>query len=270
MTTRAVVLARGLGRRMQQADPAADLTDAQRRAADAGLKGMMPVNGRPFLDFVLGRLADTGIQDVGLVVAPDHEVMRRYYESEHPPSRIRLAFAVQRDAIGTANAVLAAESWTAGEPFLVLNSDNLYPTDVLQRLAGLNEPGLACFRREELVQAGNIPEERVRSFALIDVEADGYLHDILEKPPAARLAHAGASAIVSMNCWRFDSRIFRFCREVSRSPRGELELPEAVRLAVNMGVRFRCVPAGGAVFDLSCRRDAAEVARRLAAVSPRL
>ena len=35
-----------------------------------------------------------------------------------------------------------------------------------------------------------------------------------------------------MNCWRFDARIFDACRDVPRSARGELELPEAVGLAV--------------------------------------
>ena len=66
-----------------------------------------------------------------------------------------------------------------------------------------------------------------------------------------------------MNCWRFDARIFDACRDVPRSARGEFELPEAVGLAVERGVRFRAVPARGPVLDLSRRADATDVARRL-------
>src|SRR5688572_15286855 len=63
----AVVLARGLGRRMQEtpgSDEAA-LTPEQKAAASAGLKSMMPVAepgrpARPFLDYVLSELADAG------------------------------------------------------------------------------------------------------------------------------------------------------------------------------------------------------------------
>ena len=66
-----------------------------------------------------------------------------------------------------------------------------------------------------------------------------------------------------MNCWRFDARIFAACRDVAPSPRGELELPQAVMLAVERGVRFRAIPARGPVLDLSRRADTAEVARRL-------
>jgi len=74
---------------------------------------------------------------------------------------------------------------------------------------------------------------------------------------------------VSMNCWRFDTRIFAACRDVPRSPRGEYELPEAVGLAMRRGLRLRAVPARGPVLDLSRRADAGEVERRLAGAVPR-
>lgn len=253
---------------MQEADDAAPLTCEQQRAADAGLKAMMPVAGRPFLDFILGSLADAGISDVALVVAPDHEIIRRYFGAR-PPDRLRLAYVVQPEAAGTADAVLAAESWTGGEPFLVMNADNLYPTVALQRLAALSEPGLPAFAGDELVRTSNIPGHRVQSFALLDIGADGYLIDIVEKPSAERLAAVGPSAAVSMNCWRFDGGIFRFCRDVPRSARGEFELPEAVGLAVRNGMRFKTVPATGPVLDLSRRGDTVEVERRLSRLTPR-
>ena len=78
MTTRALVLARGLGTRMRQPDAGVPLTREQQQAADAGLKTMMPVNGRPFLDYVLGALADAGLRDIALVVAPEHDTLREH------------------------------------------------------------------------------------------------------------------------------------------------------------------------------------------------
>ena len=41
-TDRALVLARGLGRRMRKDDPGVQLTADQQRAAEAGLKTLMP------------------------------------------------------------------------------------------------------------------------------------------------------------------------------------------------------------------------------------
>ncbi|MGI8619426.1 MAG: nucleotidyltransferase family protein, partial [Gemmatimonadaceae bacterium] len=55
-TTKAVVLARGLGTRMRAADSTADLDADASAIADSGVKAMIPV-GRPFLDYVLSALA---------------------------------------------------------------------------------------------------------------------------------------------------------------------------------------------------------------------
>ena len=128
---------------------------------------MVPVHGRPFLDYVLGALADAGIADVALVVAPDHDAIRAHYAA-HPPARVSLGFVVQPEALGTANAVLAAEAWTARGPFLAMNADNLYPAAALRDLASLAEPGLTAFERDDLVRTSNIPEERVLAFALVE------------------------------------------------------------------------------------------------------
>ena len=262
MTARAVVLARGLGTRMREDDASAPLSPRQAHAAAAGHKAMMPIHGRPFLDYALDAIADAGVTRAALVVAPDHDLLRRHYE-ETPPSRLRVEFVVQPEPVGTANAIAAVEPWTAGEPFLAMNADNLYPVRALRDLASLDEPGLPVFERDDLVASGNIPAERVGSFAVLEIDGDGYLTGIIEKPGDL------PAVLISMNCWRFDSRIFGACRDVPRSARGEYELPEAVGLAVARGIRFRAVPARGPVLDLSRRADAADVERRLAGVVPR-
>ena len=280
MTTRAVVLARGLGTRMREHDAAAPLSPEQQRAADAGLKAMMPINGVPFLDYALSALADAGITDVALVVAPDHAVLAERYTTLAPPRRVRVGFVVQDEAAGTANAILSARSWLGTDSFLAMNADNLYPAGALRDLAALGEPGFPAFDADDLVRSSNIPAARVRAFALVEVDDEGYLTRIVEKP-AADLppkggnykTHPVASAfrrnhLISMNCWRFDARIFDACRDVPRSARGEYELPEAVGLAASRGVRFKAVPARGPVLDLSRRADAADVAQRLAGVAP--
>jgi glucose-1-phosphate thymidylyltransferase len=274
MTTgRAIVLARGLGTRMRAPDPSVQLTPEQQRAANSGVKAMMPLNGRPFLDFILSSLADAGVLRVALVVAPDHAALRRYYEFDAPPSRIRIDFVVQPEALGTANAVLSAEPWLAGEPFLVMNADNLYPVGVLKELASLSESGLPAFEAEELVASSNIPPERIGSFAILEVDERQYLAGIVEKPavdlPPKSGRYEGGGRLISMNCWRFDQQIFKACRAVPRSARGEFELPEAVGVAIRHGARFKTFRAQGPVLDLSTRADAADVARRLAGISPR-
>lgn len=271
----ALVLARGLGRRMRDASAVSPvaLSPEQQAAAAAGHKGLMPMSGgggRPFLDYLLSALADAGFRTVGLVVAPDHAALGAHYAGPLAPVRIHLSYVVQAEPRGTADAVLSAESFVAGRPFVVLNADNLYPVEALRAMRLLDGPGLPVFARDELVASSGIPDTRVAAFALLTLATDGTLVDIVEKPGATAMAHAGPHAPVSMNCWRFDERIFAACRDVPRSARGEFELPEAVRLAVRRGVRFRAVPASGPVLDLSRREDVPLVSARLAEVEVRL
>jgi glucose-1-phosphate thymidylyltransferase len=274
MTHRAVVLARGLGSRMRAPDPRADLAPGQAYAADAGLKAMFPIHGRPLLDYVLSELADAGLTDVALVVAPDDAVIRRYYGADAPPTRVHLSYVVQPEPRGTADAVLAVERWTDHQPFIVLNADNIYPSAALAALAALDEPGLPVFEAEDLVRTSNIPPERLRAFALIEIDQSGYLTHIVEKPDprtsnlGPRTSHLGPR-LISMNCWRFDARIFDACRDVPLSPRGEYELPGAVAVALARGIRLRAVPAKGPVLDLSRRGDARDLADRLSGVEPK-
>ena len=268
MTTRAVVLARGLGTRMRQADAAAQTTGAQAAIAATGIKALIPID-RPFLDYGLSALADAGITDVCLVIGPEHDAVRRHYH-DTVSRRLRLAFAVQAEPSGTADAVLAAERWTAGQPFLVINSDNYYPVAALERLVRLEEPGLVGFTRAGLLNDGLIESARIARFGIVEADADDRLVRVLEKPDPRVLAAADADALVSMNCWRFDARIFDACRQVPRSERGEQELPQAVQLALQLGVAFRTVRFSGGVLDLSSRADISNVTARLRGVEVRL
>lgn len=269
--TKAIILARGLGTRMRQADDDARLDADQANAADSGVKALIPV-GRPFLDYVLSNLADAGYRHVCLVVAPDHELIRRYYEEEARPDRIAVRFAVQQNPNGTADAVAAAENFAGDDSFLVINSDNYYPREALASLRGLDGCGTALFERTTLVAQSNIPAERVGRFGagLIDDKTE-HLIRITEKPSDEQLAALGDEVWVSMNCWRFGPSIFEACRRIPRSARGELEITDAVQYAIDrLAEPFSVVKIRAGVLDMTGRRDIAAVKQRLADVEVRL
>lgn len=266
--SKCVILARGLGSRMRRDDAGAPLDKGQSAAAASGLKAMIPI-GRPFLDYVLSALADAGFRQACLVIGPEHTVVREYYTNLRP-SRIQVSFAVQAEALGTANAVLSVEEFAANDEFLTLNSDNYYPLEVLQDLQDLGQPGTVLFEAEALVRNSNIPSERIRDFAYCVIDADGFLADLVEKPDAEAAAKIEGPKLVSMNCWRFGPGIFPICREVPLSPRNEFELPLAVRLAVQKGMKLKATTCRAGVLDLSRRSDIAAVAERLRNVKVQL
>ena len=269
-TDKAVVLAAGLGTRMRKTDSGAGLDAAQAAVADTGVKALIPID-RPFLDYVLHVLAEAGYRRVCLVIGPDHHELRDYYGRQLRPERLTISFAVQAKPRGTADAVAAAEPFAAGDDFLMVNSDNHYPLSAVAGLRSVGGAAVAAFDRDAMVAGSNIPADRVVKFAAVQVDAVGNLLRVIEKPDEATLASLGPKVGLSMNCWRFTPAIFEACRQIGPSPRGELEITDAVQHAIDhLGVRFRVLPFDAPVLDLSSRADVAPVAKRLAGSEVRL
>ncbi|MCP4887185.1 MAG: nucleotidyltransferase family protein, partial [Planctomycetaceae bacterium] len=170
---------------------------------------------RPFLDYVLSAVADAGFRRICLVVGPqNHEQLERY--SDHLDRRVELTLAIQQKPLGTANALASAADFAGDDPFLMINSDNCYPTSALRSLHDLEQSGLIGFDRQVLATKGNIPADRISSFASIETDDQGFLVGITEKSPIR-----SDNDLISMNCWRFGPEIFTACRNIEPSQRGE-------------------------------------------------
>ena len=259
-----VILARGTGSRMRRDDSAAELDERQAAAADTGVKAMIPI-GRPFLDYVLSNIADAGYRRVCLVIGPDHDAVRHYYGQEIEPRRLSIEFAVQEEPRGTADALLASEQFVGGETFAMLNSDGYYPLEALKRLREYAAPAMALFDFDSMVSESNISEQRLLAFAVGQIDSNGNIERVIEKPDEATWAALPRPVWISMNCLQFDSSIFDSCRAIEPSPRGEYEIPDAITHSIEeMGQKYRAITVRAPVLDLTGRRDIASMAQRLA------
>lgn len=250
--SKAVILARGLGKRMRASDATANLSAEQHQIADLGIKALMPVaDGKTMLELAIANLHEAGFNELCLVIGPEHGAVREFCAE----NAIDAEFAVQESPLGTADAVLAASTLIGDEFFLTVNSDNLYPVESLRRLRHANQPGLVGFEREALIANSNIPEDRIAKFATLDVDESGHLTHIVEKPEIVR-----PDALVSMNAWIFSPMIFEACRSIEPSERGEYELASSVMYAMeHLGEKFAVVRSDEGVLDLSSRADIANV-----------
>src|SRR5690625_5383180 len=97
---------------MRRADDTAQLDEDQAAVAASGVKALIDV-GRPFLDYVISVLADVGVDEVCLVIGPEHEVLREY-AARVSGGRVTVTTAVQAEPLGTADAVAAARDFAGG------------------------------------------------------------------------------------------------------------------------------------------------------------
>lgn len=265
-TERAIILARGLGTRMQKRVEGVPLDDETNKLADEGVKGMIPI-GRPFLDHALQAMLDGGVRQFCLIVPPEASSIRNYYKAvRRSLTAATISFAVQVEPLGTADAVAAGRQWAGDRPFMVFNSDNYYTPETVRALAAAQPPASIAFEREAMIEKSNIAPERIRGFAVLDIDKAGTIRRIIEKPQDPDAYARGGKLFLSMNCWLFTPEIFQACASIAAHPiRKEYELPAAVQHSIDkMHLRYRAVPLAEGVLDLTGRADIEPVRRLLA------
>src|SRR5438093_6976557 len=86
-------------------------------------KQLVPVANKPILFYGIEALAACGIREIGVVVGDTHQEIR---DAVGDGSRfgMRVTYLQQEAPLGFAHAVLIAEGFMAGEPFVMYLGDN--------------------------------------------------------------------------------------------------------------------------------------------------
>lgn len=188
----AIILAAGLGTRLRPHT----LTTP---------KPLLPLQGRPILDWLLGALPPA-VDRLLVVVHYLAEQIEDYLRSQ---SRFAQWQTVKQDQPrGTGDALRACREHLRSDPFLVMNGDDLYGAADLAKLA-------AC-------PAGVLVQEvtEPRRFGIAFLRSDGMLEKLVEKPDldGPQLANTGA--------YVFPRNVFD--TELKLSARGEYEATDYV------------------------------------------
>jgi NDP-sugar pyrophosphorylase family protein len=275
---RVVILAGGISSRMKlpAADAARRLDPALLRQAEDRSKGMIGVGvgGRPFLDYLLYNIRQAGISDVLIVIGERDEMLKSYYGARDRGNEfhsLQISYALQKIPAGrhkppgTADALLQAllvrSDWGEGD-FIVCNCDNLYSVRAFTLLLECEIPNsLIDYDRAGL----EFEERRIAQFGITRKDDDGYLIEIVEKPPLDQLeALRGndGSLRVSMNIFRLNYKmILPFMESCPEHPvRREKELVTAVTNMVRKHPRsLKALPLKEHVPDLTYKEDIGSV-----------
>jgi NDP-sugar pyrophosphorylase family protein len=188
----AVLLAAGLGTRL-------------RPHTLATPKPLLPVQGRPILDWTLGALP-RAVDRVVVVVHYLAEQVEHYLRTQTHFKE--WAIVPQVDPRGTGDALRKCREQIRSERFLVINGDDLFGAEDFAKLA-------AC-------PAGVIVSEvqEPKKYGIAFLKPDGTLEKLVEKPdlPPPQLANTGA--------YLFPRSVFAI--DIGLSERGEYEITDYV------------------------------------------
>jgi UTP--glucose-1-phosphate uridylyltransferase len=103
-------------------------------------KEMLAVGDKPALHYIIKEAADSGMTDIALVISRDKEVVRHYFDADYPfvnsrpeltmelddlLSKVNITYIYQDERTGSGSAVALCREFTGGDPFVVLNGDDI-------------------------------------------------------------------------------------------------------------------------------------------------
>ncbi|MGC9529380.1 MAG: glucose-1-phosphate thymidylyltransferase [Candidatus Bipolaricaulaceae bacterium] len=219
-----------------------------RPLAYARPKQLLPVANKPIIDYAVGAIIALGIREVGIVVGESTAAPLRAHLGDGSRWGASFTYIVQPQQRGLADCVLCAQEFLAGEEFLMYLGDNLFQDP----LDGL----ISAFRAAEANAAVALaPVADPRAFGVAEVDSAGRVRRLVEKPaqPSSNLAVVGA--------YVFDASIVGAAHQVTPSPRGELEITDAIQLLVDSGRRVISYRVRGWWKDAGTPHDLLEVNR---------
>jgi glucose-1-phosphate thymidylyltransferase len=235
---RALVLSGGQGSRL-------------RPLTHTSAKQLIPVAGRPILFHALKAIADTGIDDVGIVVG---ETAAEIRGAVGDGSRwgLNVTYIEQEAPLGLAHAVLTARGFVAGEPFLMYLGDNV----LLEGLTRFVEE-FERNRPDAQIFLARVPEPERFGVAVLEGER---VVRLVEKPPTF------VSDLALVGVYLFDDSILEAAGSLDPSARGEYEITEAIQWLIDHGRTVRAEMVEGWWKDTGKPDDLLEANRMMLSV----
>lgn len=204
-------------------------------------KQLVPVANKPVLFYGIEAMAQAGIEQVGIIIAPETGEEIRAAAGDGSRFGISIQYIVQDQPLGLAHAVLTAEPFLGESPFVMYLGDNLLQGGIVELVASFRERG-----PDALILLTPVADPQSYGIAELDgpigtspadeaaAQGEGPLRRVVrlvEKPsePKSDLALVGV--------YMFTAKIHDAARAIAPSGRGELEITDAIQRLVDAGMR---------------------------------
>jgi glucose-1-phosphate thymidylyltransferase len=220
-------------------------------------KQLVPVANKPVLFYGIEALVEAGIEQIGIIIAPETGEEIRAAAGDGSRFGAEITYIIQDEPAGLAHAVLTAEQFIGGSPFVMYLGDNLLADGLRGLVATFRESG-----PDALILLTPVADPS--SYGVAELDGDQVVR-LIEKPkdPPSNLALVGV--------YLFQPAIFEAARALEPSWRGELEITEAIQSLIEDGHKVQSEVVSGWWKDTGQLADMLEANRLvLEEIEPRL
>ncbi len=182
-------------------------------------KTMLPVAGKPIIQYNIESLRDNGINDILLIVRYKEEMVRNYF-GDGSDFGVNIFYKTQKDFLGTANAISYGEDFI-DDSIIVLNGDIILDDEIIHEIIKKYN----YLTPDTLMLLTEV--EDPSAFGVVEIE-NGNIKSIVEKPKREE----APSNLVNAGIYIFNKDIFDKIRKTEISERGEYEITDSVSLQI--------------------------------------
>ena len=186
-------------------------------------KQLVPVANRPVLFYGIEAMAAAGIEEIGIIIAPETGDEIRATAGDGSQFGVRITYIVQDEPAGLAHAVLTAEPFLGTDPFVMYLGDNLLQGGITDLVAAFRADA-----PDAMILLTPVPDPEHYGVAELH---DGRVVRLQEKPPQPK------TDLALVGVYMFTACIHDAARAIEPSPRGELEITDAIQYLVDAGRR---------------------------------
>ena len=198
-------------------------------------KQLVPVANKPILFYGIEDMVEAGITEIGIITGDTGAEIR---EAVGDGSRwgAHVTYIPQDAPLGLAHCVLIARDFLGDEDFVMYLGDNLLRQGIAEFVDRFEEDRRSADVADSVVPSAQILLARVpdpQRFGVAEIGPDGEVLRLVEKPvdPPSDLALVGV--------YLFDRSIHDAVAAIDPSPRGELEITDAIQWLIDHDHRVR-------------------------------
>lgn len=185
-------------------------------------KQLVPVANKPVLMRVIESIRDAGVNEIGIVVGGHTAPEIKEIVGNGSKWGVRIEYIDQSSPDGLAHAVKISQDFIGDDSFVMFLGDNV--------IQGGISPLIRDFDTNtwnSQIVLKQVPDPR--AYGVAQLREDGSIAQLVEKPqnPASNYALIGI--------YMFDKTIFKAVNAIQPSPRGELEITDAIQWLIDNG-----------------------------------
>jgi len=219
-------------------------------------KELLPINGRPGLEYILDECIQSGIKEVIFVISNKKESIKRYFYNDNfykklikkkrndkrlksEYSKIKkykkiIKFVYQNSPKGTGDAVLKCRKLIKSDFFLMLMPDDL----IIKNNCSKTLIKLHKKYKSSIIASKKVDKKNVTRWGIFDIKKinkrDFNIKDVVEKP-SIKLAPSNFAVI---GRYILPKKIFKVLKKQKTGQNGEMHITDSIRTLISRKNKF--------------------------------